>query len=281
MVLWAAQLAPSAALAGREAPARPAAEDLCQSGGQDASKLAAEGLRRYREAFLLRDPVEQPRAYERAMRCYLRAMELQPAAAGKLSHPLGLVYEKLGRPVEAREAFRRFLAAVPETQRNIGVTQQINEKLRALSAQVGELIVETVPRLAVRVDGRPVGRSPLRDAVVVTPGAHVVIVGDEEVGTLGAEIKVAGGEVRRVDLSAWRSRQEIQREKELALARELGTAPAAAKPPPLHRRWWLWTLVGVAAAGAATAVAVTTTRGGPNLLERVPADNQRDLAGKF
>lgn len=41
-----------------------------------------------------------------------------------------------------------------------------------------------------------------------------------------------------------------------------------ARPKPLYKRWWLWTIVGAAAAGAATgvAVAVTSRRSEPSLM---------------
>lgn len=205
------------------APAWGKDADPCGEGGKDPRQMAEAGLRLYKEAARTDDPAAQVKEYERALRCYQAAMRASSGQAAKVYHPLGLVYEKLERYVEAVEAFKRFLAEVPENQRNPGVTKQITDKLKALRPHVAELLVDTVPGLEVRVDDRMVGRAPLPGLVVVSPGAHVVQVGDPGVGTLGAEVKAVGGQRHRVDLTAWRPR-EVPRQK------EPGEGPVAGRP---------------------------------------------------
>jgi hypothetical protein len=182
------------------------AADSCGPEVTDPQRLAEAGLRLYRDAAGVDDPQARVKEYERALRCYQAAFERSQRQAVKLYHPLGLVYEKLERHVEAVDALRRFLAEVPEAQRNVGVTKQINDKLKALGRFVAELAVDTVPGLPVRVDEQLVGKAPLGRLVVVTPGSHTVTVGDPQQGTLGADVTVEGGQVRRVDLTAWRAR---------------------------------------------------------------------------
>lgn len=206
--------------------------DSCGPEVTDPQRLAEAGLRLYKDAAGLDDPQARVKEYERALRCYQAALERSQRSAVKLYHPLGLVFEKLERNVEAVEAFRRFLAEVPEAQRNVGVTKQINDKLKALGRSVAELAIDTVPGLPVRVDEQPVGKAPLGRLIVVTPGSHTVVVGDPQQGTLGADITVEGGQVRRVDLTAWRARGAEQ----AAQAGQAGQAgegqPGQAAPAP-------------------------------------------------
>jgi hypothetical protein len=98
------------------------------------------------------------------------------------------------------------LADVPEDRRNVGVTKQITDKLNVLKRRVAQLDIDTVAGLSVRVDEKEVGKAPLGRLVTVTPGTHIVIVGNAELGTLGAEVAVLAGQVRRVDLTAWHPR---------------------------------------------------------------------------
>lgn len=193
-----------AAAAGSVVQAEP---DPCGPQERDPTRLAQAGLRIYQEAVRTasRDPQAAVRKYEVALRCY-RAVTQVSHEPAKIFHPMGLVYLRLGRYTEAFSAFKRFLAEVPEDKRKPGVTKQIQDRLLELKAQVAELTIDTVSDLQVRVDDNDVGRSPLPRTVPVTPGAHTVIVGDPERGTLGADITVRAGEVRRVDLTAWRPR---------------------------------------------------------------------------
>jgi hypothetical protein len=139
-------------------------------------------------------------------------LEIDPTAA-RAYHPLGVLYARLERPVEAVTALRAFLHKVPEAERLPGVTAQIEETLRALRRQVAELAITTVPGLEVRVDQRRAGRAPLGEALVVAPGQHVVTVDDGQGAPLSAMVQVAAGQVAAVDLTAWKP------------------APAPAPPP--------------------------------------------------
>ncbi len=244
--------------------------DPCGASRADAQSLANAGLRIYREAQALPEGLDRVRALERAVRCYQLAQQASKRGAEKLNHPLGLAFEKLGRDVEAVEAFERFLQTVPEIERRPGVTKQIQDKLKVLRRGLGQIAVETVAGLPVRVDERRVGSSPLGRLVVVAPGSHVVTVGDEGRGTLGTEVQVHAGEVRRVDLTAWRPRSEAaplpaQAVPAQAVPAQAMTATVPVSTPrktPVYKRWWFWGTVGLVVAGAVTGAVVGTTFNG-------------------
>lgn len=224
----------------------------------DPQALADEGLRLYKAAFRLQDAALRGKEFERSLRCFQAAQRLKPVP--KLYHPFGLVYEKLERNAEAATAFERFLALVPEAERNVGVTRQIDDKLAVLRKKVGALDIDTAPGIEVRVDQVLEGRAPLRRVVYVEPGAHVVSAGDPGVGTLGTEVRVEGGEARRVDLTAWRPRPALAAATTTPTTTKTAPAPAT---PPIYRRWWLWGIVGgLVAVGVGVGLGVGLTQSG-------------------
>jgi hypothetical protein len=235
--------------------ARAQAPDPCGPGERDAQRLAQEGLRLYKDAGALADPGERTKGYERALRCYQAVLRVG-ANPVLIYHPLGLVYEKLERHVEAVEALERFLREVPEAERRVGVTKQIDDKLRDLAGRVARLDVDTVAGLEVRVDQRLVGKAPLGRLVVVLPGTHSVVVGDAERGTLGAQAVARPGEVHRVELGAWRPRD--QQAAPVASVAQVRTGAPASAARPIYKRWWFWGAIGLVAAGVTTAAVVGT-----------------------
>lgn len=264
--------------------AAPAGKEACQDAGQTSQtplQLAEEGLRLYREALKL--PAggrEAARRLESALRCY-QAAAGRSQEPGRLYHPMGLAYQQLGRHVEAYEAYKRFLAEVPEASRKVGVTKQISDRLGELRLHVGELDIDTVPGLDVRVDERAVGKAPLRGMVAVTPGSHSVTVGNPEVGTTGSTIQVKAGDVVRVDLTGWRPRGTAAQSAAGPEPAPAGTSPApvsgdgrdllaTSKAGPPARRpvpRWIWVvtgLAGAAVAGVAIGVGVYYGTGVPS-----------------
>lgn len=238
-----------------------AAVDPCGKDGKDAQgprALAEEGLRLYKAAASIAESGERVRTYERALRCYQQALK-SGQQVDALYHPLGLVYEKLERPVEAIGAFERFLAAVPEIERRPGVTKQIQDKLKVLLSQVSRLDIIAVKGAEVRIDQQPVGQAPLGRLVLVLPGAHSIsATATGPAGTQGADVVAEAGQVRRIDLTPTPPQQVAQAP---LIHSGPGQAAKAPETTPTYRRWWLWTLVGVAAAGAATGIALGTTYG--------------------
>lgn len=244
-------------------PARGgAATEPCGPEEKDPQRLAQQGLRLYKEAGAVADPGARTKTYERALRCYQGVLRTGKNPA-PIYHPLGLVYEKLERYVEAVESLERFLREVPEAERKVGVTKQIDDKLRDLGRRVARLDIDTVAGLEVRVDQRLVGTAPLGRLVVVPPGTHSIVVGDAARGTLGAQTAAEGGKVQRVDLSTWRPRRELPEAAAPTVSPALQAQlqrPAPEAPRPIYKRWWFWGAIGLVAAGAATTAAVLATR---------------------
>jgi hypothetical protein len=137
------------------------------------------------------------------------------AAAYKLSpafpvlYNIGQVNVALGRPVEAVEAFERYLregTTIPAERR-----REVEAEIAKQLARIGEVTVRTVPQGAdVRVDGRLVGKSPLPAPLRLSAGSHSIQALLAGHATQIKEIEVRG-----------RASQEL----------ELRLDPFAAAPP--------------------------------------------------
>jgi tetratricopeptide (TPR) repeat protein len=100
------------------------------------------------------------------------AYRISPAFA--VLYNLGRVYVALGRPVEAVQAFEKYLAQ-GGTAVAPGRAQEVRAEIERQRARVGTLTVRTVPAAAeVRLDGRLVGKTPLAQPVLVSAGKHTV-----------------------------------------------------------------------------------------------------------
>lgn len=94
----------------------------------------------------------------------------------------------------------------------------IKAEIQALAARL-EVVVEP-PGASVTVDGRDVGKSPLRRPLLVDPGTHVVRAALEGRAPAEASVKVVSGQKERVSLS---------------LAAEPGAMPVAVAVPSAER----------------------------------------------
>jgi hypothetical protein len=118
--------------------------------------------------------------------------------SSKIWFNIGQAYRVLGRPVEARDAYRHFLDEVPNASRENREDAQAS--LEGLQKWLGQLTVSCESAGAqITIDGKTVGQAPLPGPVWVTPGRHQVtavragdcpIVENAEVPT-GARLTVA------------------------------------------------------------------------------------------
>jgi hypothetical protein len=87
---------------------------------------------------------------------------------------IGQANRDLGRPIEAIEAFEKFLVAVPEDR-----SMDIMEALSAvddLKKNLGQLRIECdLPDAEISVDGKGVGVTPLPETIWTIPGPHQII----------------------------------------------------------------------------------------------------------
>lgn len=109
-------------------------------------------------------------------------------------------------------------------------------------AKVGRIVVEAPKtNVSVALDGRPLGQAPVE--TLATPGSHKILARHPQHSDYATTVIVKAGEERTVMVT-------------------LGD-------PPLYKRWWFWTTLGVAVAGG-TAVTIAV------LSERSP--DQGDIA---
>jgi hypothetical protein len=176
----------------------------------------------------------------------------------KLMFNIGQANRDLSRPVEAIEAFQRFLAeatdASPET------IADANKSVIELRKKLGKIRIDCeTPGAEVSVDGKPVGLTPLPELIWATPGRHQVTASHANMAPAIENVEVQAGSAGTVTMRL------------LPLA---GALPAPApKPAPAFdvqaapptgdasQGWWLgrkWTWVATGstvllAAGAITA----------------------------
>jgi hypothetical protein len=176
----------------------------------------------------------------------------------KLMFNIGEANRDLHRPVEALEAFEKFLAGVTDAPPE--KVTDVRTAMAQLRKQLGQMRIEcTTSGSEISVDGKSMGMTPLPDLVWAKPGHHQVAAKHAGVAPAIEEVDVKVGVVSSVTLR---------------LAATTANAPvlAPAAPSALDLRanqassageegWWLgrkWTWVAggstvLLAAGAITA----------------------------
>ena len=180
--------------------------------------------------------------YAEAAEEFERAYQIAPRPTVLFN--LAQIYVVLGRPIQAIDTFRRYLAQ-GDPQITAERRAQVEEEIARQASRVGFLVVETdVAGAVIRVDGAPVGTTPLSSPISVEIGVHSVSAARE--GFQGAEqsITVAGQETRSVRLMLPPSPRPID--------------PAAtATPDAVEKPRDRWRLAGYAIGGVGLAAAAT------------------------
>lgn len=201
--------------------------------------------------------------------------------------PLGLAYAEAERPLDALDALGRFLKdapAVPDAKR-----KEIGTKFAVMLDQVAAVVTLDASRqnAQVKVDGRPVGVTPIDTPLRLLPGKHEIVMmpapTDPSSGAR-VQVEVRPGERRSVKLEPGaRSRfLEPQSQNDAPAATDSDGDPArrtdavkpavAANPPPppaasgsefhardIYKKWWFWTGIGaVAVLGVGLGVGLGT-----------------------
>ena len=192
----------------------------------------------------------------------------------KLMFNIGEANRDLHRPVEALEAFEKFLAGATDAP-----TQKVADVRMAmaqLQKQLGQIQVDCMTSGSeVSVDGKRVGITPLLGPIWATPGHHQVAAKHESVAPAIEEVDVKAGEVRNVTLRLVAPRREysaypatMQAQASPVTSQPVGvdvTAPAPAREDrtntPFYGTWWFWTGAG-AAVVAGTVTAIVLANGG-------------------
>jgi hypothetical protein len=194
---------------------------------------------------------------------YVGALELFRAAHAKLKSPklflsIGTTLRRLGRDVEAADAYDRFLR---EAKPDRGTRVEVESALAELDAHLGRLrLSASAPGAKLAVDGRTVGESPAEVVVRVTPGEHEVTATRPGLSPARATVTVAAGALLSVTL-----RPEAAPASAPAPAPASAPAPLLAVPradsPSFARRHRVSLVLGVTAvvlAGVGTGLGAST-----------------------
>jgi hypothetical protein len=217
------------------APAVPASP----AGDAEAARLLEEGER------LFATDADYPAALDRFRRSY----DLEPSA--RALNGTVVAHQMLGRHVEAFEGLERLLTEFTSTLSE-GQKARIQRRLEELRARIGVIEIRADQRDArVLVDGRELGRGPLRTQVRVAPGSHTVVVTLPGHDPATRAVVVAAGGTVTADVV-------------------LAPVPVRVERPVLVRRmepWIPWVTLGAGAALVAGGVGF-----------RVSADRDYDAA---
>jgi hypothetical protein len=159
-----------------------------------ANDVRAEAHLHYQRAIELADDG----AYAEAVVEFRRAYELLPHPT--VLYNLGQAYAALGKPVEAVDAFKRYLSdggseVTPERQ------SQVAAEIQRQETRIALLLIETnVSGADIRVDGLDVGKSPLPAPIRIAVGDHRVAASLEGYRSGEQSVTVTGEEQRAVSL---------------------------------------------------------------------------------
>ncbi len=226
-----------AAPAARAADAPGAGAQTPPSGSDSQSKARAQALLSEGTAAYGRGD------YATALDKFTAAYKIFPSP--KLWFNIGQANRDLGRPVDAVDAFDRFLREADDAP---GETlAEARRSAAELKTKLGQLKVTcTIDGAEVTVDGKQVGSTPLGEMVWTTPGRHQVAVQREGFSPAIEDVTVVVGqsaavniELRPIDLRAANASADG--------ALVGGAAPAETQP--VYRRAWFWIAVGAVVAG--------------------------------
>ena len=165
-----------------------------QTRTEGRAEARAEARRLLREGNKAFDRGDHAAALEK----FELALQVFPSA--RIQYNIGQALRELGRPVEATEAFDTFLE---DAER---ITSQERKEtavaLRELSPRVARLTLTTnVPGVAVTVDNRSRGTTPLPRDLVLAPGAHQITLGRAGYRPARETITLTGGERRTTNFT--------------------------------------------------------------------------------
>jgi hypothetical protein len=197
----------------------------------------------------------------------------------KLMFNIGQANRDLSRPVEAMEAFEKFLAS--DTDASPETIATARKAVAELQEKLGRIRIDCATAGAeVNVDGKSVGLAPLRDPIWATPGRHLIAASHPNATPVLENVDVIAGSVGTVTLRfrppaiPVAAAQPVP-QPEVALSPapprlDLGASPepsaanvdlgASPTPSPARKGWWLgrkWTWVAAGSTALLAAGAIT------------------------
>ena len=181
----------------------------------------------------------------------------------KLMFNIGQADRDLSRPVEALEAFEKFLAG--DTGTSPETTADARKSVAELREKLGQIRVDCETTGAeVNIDGKSVGVTPLPEPIWATPGRHQVTASHASAALAIENVDVTAGSVQTVILQLHplavpvvaASVPQPEAAPESPSNPELLTSPA---PSAASEGWWLgrkWTWVAAGSTALLAAGAV-------------------------
>ena len=169
-------------------PARHCCPDLaadCRSTGQGAgAELLGQGTKLYEQG----DVAGALEKFDAAYAAY---------ASPKLMFNIGQCNRDLSRPVEALEAFEKFLESAADSSPDM--IADARKSVAQLQKKLGRIQVNCETAGAeVSVDGKSVGLAPLPDPMWATPGLHQVTAKHASAAPAFEDVDVTAGSVSTV-----------------------------------------------------------------------------------
>ena len=178
--------------------------------------------------------------------------------------PLGLAYAEAERPLDALDALGRFLKdspSVPDQKR-----KEIGARFAVMLDQVAALVTLEATRqnAPVKVDGRPIGATPIQTPLRMMPGKHEIVMQPAPTDpSSGARvvIEVKPGERRTIKLEPGAPARFLEPQAQNHLQPESAAPEAVAatmpqssgsEATPFYHKWWFWTAIGGGVAAVLT-----------------------------
>jgi hypothetical protein len=142
---------------------------------------------------------------------------------------IGQVFVSLAKPVEAVDAYERYLAdggkKIPAARHT-----EVEQEIARQRARIATLEIRGLPEgAAVRVDGKEIGKAPIAVPVRVGVGTHAIAASAEGYDPAGTEVTVAGEDQRVVELVLGK---HVVEPPPPLVAPVVPVAPPAILPPP-------------------------------------------------
>ena len=155
---------------------------------QQAIKLFSEG-----------NKLREAEKYPEALNKYRAAYSLLPSF--KIDYNIALTLEKMGRNAESVRAYEKFLetGAGKSPAKMIKLAQ---DKIQELKKTLAEVKVEcNVAGAVVKVSGKEVGKTPLKESLLLNPGKHALDVQAEGQEPFLQELNLEAGKQSTVTAS--------------------------------------------------------------------------------
>jgi hypothetical protein len=203
-----------------------------------AQALLREGAQSYQQA-----------AFADALEKFGQAYAVFPSP--KLLFNIGQASRELGRPADAVDAFQKFLVQAPDASPDL--IAEAKQSVEELSPKIGKLFINcNIAGAKIAVDGKVVGKTPLLDFILVSPGSHQVTAAHPTTMSEVQTVTVAAGAVETLGIrlrSSAEAAPAAQPSKEpTAPTVDLQTT-STPRESPATRGWllgrkWTWVAAG-------------------------------------